>query len=332
MSVVGDQVLREQLLERRQRLQTYPSTAAGRNEASHLLHQVDSALERLERGSHGLCGICRAPIEADLLMSDPLVSVCLSCLSPQESRALEHDLETAASIQSALLPTRGLPYDGWDIHYHYEPAGPVSGDHCDLIRPEAADDSLYFFFGDVSGKGVAASLLMAHLQALFRSLVILELQLEEMLVRANRIFSRTTLSSSYATLVAGRILGNGRLEMVNAGHLPPLLVRKAGITEIPSGGLPLGMFPDATFETVSHHLAEDDYLFLYTDGLSEAIDEHGEEYGLERIRSLHRGLRGHAAAVAARTGLDDLASFRNGTPQVDDLTLMVLRRAAGDAS
>src|SRR5260370_8803793 len=100
-------------------------------------------------------------------MADPLVRFCLDHLTNAEQRALESDLSLAARNQRALLPKAGLAPDGWDARYHYQPAGMVSGDYCDLFE---TDGGLLFMLGDVSGKGVAASRLMSHLHPPFRTL------------------------------------------------------------------------------------------------------------------------------------------------------------------
>ena len=132
------------------------------------------------------------------LIANPLTRLCLDHLSPKEQRALEDDLELAARIQTGLLPQPSQKIDGWEIAYHYQPAGIVSGDYCDLISSD--DQSLLFVLGDVSGKGVAASMLMAHLQAMFRTLISINLPLEEIVERASRVFCESTLPTHYATL------------------------------------------------------------------------------------------------------------------------------------
>src|SRR5437763_15121289 len=99
----------------------------------------------------------------------PLPRTFLVCFTPEQLQALEQYLDRAWLIQGELLPKQNLKFNGWEVSYHYEPAGPVSGDYCDLVSLENGE--LYFLIGDVSGKGVAASLLMSRLHAIFRSLI-----------------------------------------------------------------------------------------------------------------------------------------------------------------
>src|SRR5262244_583386 len=178
MVAVIEPVLREQLLERRGKLQT-ASHSHETVEVRRLLDEVDAALRRMDDGSYGLCDACHDPIEPERLLADPLTRLCLGDLTVDQQHALEDDLQLASQIQKGLLPSRDYKVDGWEIAYYYEPAGLVSGDYCDLISKP--DQSLYFIVGDVSGKGVAASMLMAHLQAMFRTLTSINLPLGQLL-------------------------------------------------------------------------------------------------------------------------------------------------------
>jgi sigma-B regulation protein RsbU (phosphoserine phosphatase) len=271
-----------------------------------------------------LCAVCEGTLDEDRLRAGPLKRVCLECLSDIERRALEHDLEVANQIQANLLPARNFSFGRWQINYHYQPLGAVSGDHIDLIRPGRTGQALHFLFGDVSGKGVAASILMANLQALFRSLVSQELPLGEIIGRANALFHESTAANSYATLVAGRLNGEGSLEFSNAGHNPPLLVRDGSVSPLAAGALPLGFSGQTRFEAECFRLEPQDFLFLYTDGLSEATNAEGEEYGAKRLAESLVGLRGLPARAIVESVVDGANAFQGGTPQVDDLTAMAI--------
>src|SRR5262245_22585954 len=163
-------VLRHQLEDRRDRLTGAIATVGPENDLVALLRQVDSALARMGGDDYGVCLVCHENVnEADLRLN-PLMRYCLCDLSPAQQKSLEHDLQLATRIQTALLPDPDLRSDGWEASHRYEPAGPVSGDYCDFWEMPDRAGSIFFAIGDVSGKGVAASLLMAHLQAAFRSL------------------------------------------------------------------------------------------------------------------------------------------------------------------
>jgi sigma-B regulation protein RsbU (phosphoserine phosphatase) len=210
------------------------------------------------------------------------------------------------------------------VRYHYQPAGMVSGDYCDLFE---TDGGLLFMLGDVSGKGVAASMLMSHLHATFRSLAEAGLPLDRMVEDANRIFCESTLAGQFATLVVGRAARDGSVEFVSAGHLPVLHIHGDGATQKDSTGVPLGMFCNTRFPVHRLTLARGDTLFLYTDGLTEARNHAGAEYGLHRIRTLAARHTGIEPAGLISECLQDLLSFREGLKQTDDLTLLAVRRA-----
>lgn len=324
MATMIEPVLHEQLIERRRKLENAIAEADEPVRLSGLLREVDAALSRFHSGTYGLCEVCRDPVERDRLIADPLVCVCLGCLTPAQQRALEQDLELAARIQSTLLPPRNLTSGGWQTSYHYEAAGVVSGDYCDLVRAE--DGSLYFMLGDVSGKGVAASMLMAQLHAMFRTLISVGLPLDRMVERASRVFCESTLPTHYATLVCGRADRSGEVEICNAGHLPPLLSRGGDVTFVEATGLPLGVFCNEEFTCTRVCLSEGDALLLYTDGLSEAQNGPGEEYGRERLLKLLGECPGRAPEGLVSACLKDLSAFGAATPGVDDLTILALRR------
>lgn len=325
MATPGDEVLRSDLLDRRQRLESAMTQGAETMQLQQLLKEVDAALERYDRGTFGLCDACHEPIEKDRLAANPLICYCLDHLTPSERRALQEDLDLASRIQSELLPQRHLRTAHWEVSYHYEATGPVSGDYCDLIQPDG--ETLLFVLGDASGKGVAASMLMSQLHAIFRTLITLALPVDQLLGRANQIFCGAGISGHYATLVCGRAERGGRIELANAGHCPPLVVRAGQATPLETAGLPLGLFCNSKYGVTTLELARGESLLLYTDGLSEARDAAGAEYGAARLARLAAQRHPSPPRQLVSACLEDAASFRSGTRGHDDLTLMVIQRA-----
>ena len=314
--------LHNQLEERKRRLEAALALAPQKNSLAGLLREVDSALERMTRGSYGLCEECHESIEQDRLLADPLVCYCLDHLSASQRAALQRDLDLASQVQRNLLPQVNLRADGWETSYHYAPVGPVSGDYCDLIP---SDGQLFFVLGDVSGKGVAASMLMAQLHALFRSLTGMNLPLGQIVQQANRVFCESALAGQYATLVCGQAKPGGEVEIHNAGHWPAIVVGRGGVLRVESTGLPLGMFHEFDFSATRLHLEAGDTLFLYTDGLSEARSADNE-YGVDRVTHLVRQQAARPPAELITACLEDLRAFADGPP-LDDLTLLAIQRA-----
>src|SRR5262249_31305250 len=220
-----------------------------------------------------------------------------------------------------------LNVGSWEVSYHYDAAGPVSGDYCDVISLEGG--ALFFLLGDVSGKGIASSLLMSHLRATFRSFITLGLSVDELVKRANQVFCESTMSAYYATLVCGIAGRHGDIEICNAGHCPPLLVKKNDVTSIEATGHPVGLFCNAEYSLTKLQLAADDSLFLYTDGLSEALDPLDTEYGRERLTNLLCSNRALPCERLVHTCLQDLTHFRSGREKTDDLTIMAISRVSG---
>lgn len=325
MSTQVESLLRKELSQRRQKLQAAIQRAEETAYLNDLLAEVDMALERMDKGSYGLCETCHDPIETDRLCADPLLRFCLDHLSPSQQRALEQDLELARQIQRGLLPNLEAHAAGWQVAYHYEAAGPVSGDYCDLVNGQ--EGSFHFLLGDVSGKGVAASLLMTHLHALFRSLITSGVPLQTLVAQASRVFCESTLPTHFATLVCGLATPSGQIEICNAGHLPPLLVRADTVERIDGAGLPIGLFCNEQFTSQKLQLKKGDALLLYTDGISEALDTAGNEYGIERLISKAGELRQLPPEILIRKLLADVSHFRSNSRTTDDASLMVIRKS-----
>jgi phosphoserine phosphatase RsbU/P len=325
MATLEISFLHTQLEERKRRLEQAIALARQNGGLANLLHEVDSALDRMSKGNYGLCEECHESVEQDRLLADPLVRYCLDHLNEMQRAALQRDLDLASEVQRRLLPQAGLSASGWDTSYHYAPAGPVSGDYCDLIP---SGGQLFFAVGDVSGKGVAASMLMTQLHALFRSLTgmsLPSLPLGQIVSRANCVFCESALAGQYATLVCGQAKANGEVEIHNAGHLPAIVVGRGGVLRVESTGLPLGMFYTAEFSATRLQLEPGDALFLYTDGLSEARCGN-EEYGVDRITRLARQNGARSPSELISSCLSDLRGFVNGDAPHDDLTLLAMRR------
>jgi sigma-B regulation protein RsbU (phosphoserine phosphatase) len=313
--------LRSELINWRERLE---SASAGEQnfELNGLLREVRSAIERLSAPeSYGVCQVCHDLIGQATMNADPLARNCLSCLTPEQLSELDDDLGRAWHIQGESLPKQNFKFNGWEVSYHYEPAGQLSGDYCDLVSTDSGD--LYFLIGDVAGKGVAASLLMSRLHAIFRSLITTQLPVSELVERANHLFADTTMRPYYATLVCGKASADGQVEICNAGHCPPLFLHHDTVTSIAATGLPVGMFCQERYETVHFTLDKGDRMLLYTDGLSEARDAGDEEYG-GRLNAFVGNCAGLPAPILVNRLLDDMREFARGTRVNDDLTIMAI--------
>jgi phosphoserine phosphatase RsbU/P len=334
MAAITDPYIREQLEKRRDEIKVLLSSIPASEPATatapfvELLEEVDSAVQRMDAGTYGICEVCHDTVERERLIADPLVRLCLDHLSSDEQRALERDLELASQVQRGLLPQSDAEFRDWRIHYQYKPAGMVSGDYFDLIPPSSAEGDLIFLLGDVSGKGVAASLLMTHLHAMFRSLARTDMELSRLLEMANRLFCQSTTAGQYATLVCGRAERSGEIEIASAGHAPALVSSPKGVKQIGSTGLPLGLFASSRYTVCRLRLEPRDSLLLFTDGISEANDASGREYGVGGLSVAIGERHGWPPRELVAACLGDVQRHSTGVRQADDQTLMAIQRLA----
>ena len=246
-----------------------------------------------------------------------------------ERRRLEEELALARRIQMALLPVHLPALDGWDLYGLNDPSRGVSGDYYQVIERSAGREQV-LMIADVSGKGMAASLLTVSLQALAEGPVEDGLPPDEISTRLSRLLFRRTPPEKYATAFLGVLEpASGRLRYTNAGHNPPLLVRAdLAVAELAATGPPLGLLPAALYRAGEVTLGPGDLLVLYTDGIVEAMDPDGEEYGLDRLKLVCLRHRTEACAALAEALDRDLLAFVRGTPFADDRTVVLARRIA----
>lgn len=241
-------------------------------------------------------------------------------------RQAAHDIAIAKEVQSHLFPQRTPPLKTLSYTGVCIPARAVGGDYFDYL--DLGNGRLGLVVGDVAGKGIAAALLMANLQANLRSQYAVALDdLERLLKSVNKLFYETTSDTSYATLFFAEYRDDtGRLRYANCGHLPPLILRHdKSIERLTSTCTVLGMFKDWKFTMADVHLAPGDAVVLYTDGVTEAQSDAGEEFGEDRLADLVREHASLPAPALLQTIVDAVQKF-SGREQEDDITLVVARR------
>jgi sigma-B regulation protein RsbU (phosphoserine phosphatase) len=326
-----DAYFRTELIERRHLLARAAREDSRHAELRGLLADVDAALARLDRGTFGICDVCHEYIGTRHLEHDPLARCCEEHPTPDEETRIHRDLALAHDLQLGLLPRHGLTIDGWQFRYRYEAASEVGGDFCDVIQVPARNETIVLV-GDVSGKGVAASLLMSSLLATFRSLSSLALPTGELLSRVNALFNDSAPRSSYATLAAATLRPDGTVDLYSAGHWPPLLGRGAAAEPVRvDAGLPLGMFPVSTYASTRVELAPADTLLFYTDGAIDAENGSGEDYSPPRLARSFAHAAVDPLEIVVDRCLRDVRQFQAGQPATDDLLLFALRSGRSGA-
>jgi serine phosphatase RsbU (regulator of sigma subunit)/pSer/pThr/pTyr-binding forkhead associated (FHA) protein len=242
-------------------------------------------------------------------------------------QAMDRELSLARQVQQGFLPTGGPRLAGYDFFEFYEPANKLGGDYFDYVH--MAGGRMGIIVADVSGKGIAASLLMARLSAETRYCLASEPTPAEAVRRLNRIFCDRSWEDRFVTFVLV-VLDPARHELtvVNAGHMAPLLRRCDGTVESVAeaqAGLPLGVAGDVDYTASAHPIGAGDCVVLYTDGVTEAMNSVGELYGRARLLAQ---LQGEVEAVQAlgRRVLDDVRQFVGNRVQSDDMCLTCFGR------
>jgi sigma-B regulation protein RsbU (phosphoserine phosphatase) len=247
----------------------------------------------------------------------------------EEEKALasmKEQLRMAAQIQQDLLPKTPPAIPGYDLCANSVAALMVGGDYFDFIP--VADGALAFCLGDVSGKGLPASLLMANLQATLRGQTATESPVAATMARSNTLLYRSTDPEKFATLFMGVLdPPSGRISYCNAGHERPILFRREGALErLTEGGLALGVLETFPYAGGSTVLSPGDVLVVYSDGISEATDELGNFFGEARLIECVREHASLGAAELMAAVMEAVRRHENGAPRADDLTIVVIRR------
>lgn len=235
----------------------------------------------------------------------------------------QKDFEKAREIQEGLLPKVIPQIAGYDIDACWIPARIVSGDYFDVWKVDA--DHLVICIGDVAGKGMGAALLMSNLQATIKAFATTSLSPAYICQHANRVLAANLAAGKFITFFYAVLeCGSQRLRYTNCGHNPPLLFRGREVhCQLDTGGTILGVFESSSYEEGEVQLCADDRLVLFTDGVTEAMDVSGEEFGEDRLRDFVKENEG-LSAKELRTALGETLSQFSAGERHDDLTLIIV--------
>jgi phosphoserine phosphatase RsbU/P len=239
-----------------------------------------------------------------------------------EKQRIEQELEVAANIQKRILPQEPPNCEGLEIVGVNIPCHTVGGDYYDFVLEGL--DKVGFCIADVSGKGIPASLLVSTLQATFRA-TIEQQDLKDAITRINKVIVRSTPSYNYITFFYGLLNKHSkRFTSINAGHNPPLVIRRNGLVErLEKGGFCLGMFEKAEYEVEETYLEDGDLVCLYTDGVTEAANSAEEEFSEERLIKYLQENRTLSLDEISKRLYRQIEDFVGEAPQHDDLTYVL---------
>jgi sigma-B regulation protein RsbU (phosphoserine phosphatase) len=243
--------------------------------------------------------------------------------------SIREQVKLAAQIQMDLLPKDPPDLEGYDIAARTIPAQMVGGDYFDFIS--VSEDRWAICLGDVSGKGLPASLLMANLQATLRGQSVPDITVRESIARANRLIHQSTDPEKFATLFYAVLdCTTHELAFCNAGHENPMVFSNGSQSDrLETGGMALGVLDDFPYEEGSFALKTGDTLLVFSDGIPDASNEFDHPFGEDRLRELVEARREASASELIDHIIHAVNEHEGERPQLDDLTLVVVRRLGG---
>lgn len=332
--------VRSSLIEKSANLKSWLSSAnelqvnthtglGGRDAVEAQLSHLDEVIEKVDQGKLGECVICHQEVDDQLLELDYTACVCLAHFAEHEVRQLERELELAVLVQRALLPETLPELTGFELAVFTRPAQIVSGDYYDFLRFK--DGRTGLVIADIAGHGVSSGLLMASVQTALRTLAPASASPLDVMRQIDHLYSRNINLTSFFSLFLGKFTEDGQLEFCNAGHNPPILFHpkdisgKQPVEYLDPTGAAIGLVEGLPFQSKTIGMRPGDILVLYTDGLSEAVNAYGEQFGVEGIIKCLQRATAHSAHGLIHQLHHDLVGFSAGQSQADDITIVVCK-------
>ena len=290
------------------------------------LHVIETALEKAEDETLGICTVCHGHIDPGRLEMDYTARVCLEHMSEPERRQLEEELEFSQIVQRALLPQITPEIPGVDLAAFTRPAAIVSGDYFDFFH--FRDGTHGLVIADIPGHGVSAGMLMSSLQTAIRTMAPETDSPSEILTRINRFYIHNIHFTTFVTIFLARFDPvTHTLTYASAGHNPPAVVhkRKADVTWLKPTAPAIGLAEEFHSRTELATLEHGDVLFLYTDGVTEAFNPALEQFGSQRLAELLGKNVDLGANDIIQTVRQGLEVFGDGHEFEDDTTFVALK-------
>jgi len=267
----------------------------------------------------------RLNTNGDFVLAGLILILFVLMLELKDKLLAKDELQDGHAVQNALMPERSPVVPGWRLWLFTRPANDVGGDLVDFIRMEGGKSAVTL--GDVAGKGLKAALLTAKLQATFRAFVSESPSPVDLVSRVNAVFRRDGLPQVFASVVTASIEpGKGTARIVNAGHPPPLIIRRDAVEQMGKGGPALGLIESAQFNEQVVELGTGEIVLIYSDGVIETRNVEGEFFGEDRLRTLLPGSCTSGAQELGERLVAACDSFQGYAPAHDDLSLVVLQR------
>ena len=265
-------------------------------------------------------------VEVELRLIGALLILLILVLETADRVVMKRDLEIAREIQHWLVPSVAPAVPGLDVAFVTRPANTVAGDYYDVV-PRSEPGKYLVAIADVAGKSMPAALLMATFQASLKTLSFASPSLLDLVVGLNRYaVDHSSQGTRFTTAFLGEYdIETRTLDYVNAGHNPPILLRGEETHQLLTGGVPFGILPDAPYETGRVQLRQGDVLAIFTDGVVEAENVSGQEFGEDRLVQVIRMIPGGTATEIIQHVMRNIEAFVSTAPQHDDITCMMVR-------
>jgi len=293
------------------------------------LDVIDDAISKADSKTLGKCEVCHEVVETELLEVDYTACVCIEHLSKEERHQLESELELAQDVQKTLLPQEVPKIPGLEIAAFSRPAQIVGGDYFDFV--DFSNGLHGLAIADVAGHGISASLHMASIQALLQTLVPVNKSPAEVMGQLHKLFIHNIRFETFVTFFIGAFDSSTKtLTFSNAGHLPPLVLRKnkskkESVEMLRPTGAAIGLVEEAEFAEKTIELQKEDLLVLYTDGITEAVNLQNQEFGRKRLETLIRQVERLPVRELIQKIRLSLEEFSEGKPLADDTTIVICK-------
>ena len=246
-------------------------------------------------------------------------------LELKDKLVAKDELSAGRTVQRALMSERNPIVPGWKIWLYTQPANDVGGDLVDII--DLADGKHGITIADVSGKGLGAALLMAKLQTIIRALAPENNSLSILFEKLNSAFHKDIMPNSFASMIYFQIIeSDNEIKFVNAGHLPPIIIKINEITNLLKGDVALGLAGKSKFTSNKVELNNGEYLVAFSDGVTEARNLSGQFYGIERITKFIKSTTYNSPEQLGQKILTNVEMFIGDAKKHDDLSIVVLKR------
>jgi len=255
-----------------------------------------------------------------------IILLLILTLELKDKLLAKYELEAGRVVQNALIPQSCPELSGWEIWLFNRPANEVGGDLVDYIAED--DGRLCLILADVAGKGLGAALFMAKLQATVRAIAPGLKSLSRLGQKLNEIFCRDGMPTRFISFICIEILRDSdNLRILNAGHIPPVVLDEGEIEFLDKGGPALGLIPGSSFFEQRIRVKEGGMILVYSDGLTEARDANGKLFGEERLFKIFSKMNTLSAIEAGESLVSEVEKHRGDAAQSDDLSMILLKRS-----